>query len=100
MLCALSFIFEKLLCRKLIYDRLLKKFKNSQHEFWPKHSTIIQKLEYCGKTFRCLIAKESALSVYLDIAEMFDTINHNAILLKLFGLDNQVSKAFADYLSN
>ena len=47
--------------------------------------------EYCGKFFRCLNAKESALSIYLDIAKAFNTIYHNAILLKHMhiGFDNQ-----------
>ena len=59
-------------------------------------------LQYCGKFFRCLNAKESALSIYLDIAKAFDTMNHNAILLKLmhFGFYNQFLKFFADFLSN
>ena len=44
----------------------------------------------------------NALTLYLDIANAFDTINHNAILLKLmhFGFDNQFVKFSADYLSN
>ena len=59
-------------------------------------------LQYCGKICRCLNAKESALSIYLDIAKAFDTINHNAILLTLmhFGFDSQFLNFFADYLSN
>ena len=83
-------------------NRLWKNLDNRQHGFRTKHSTITQMLQYCGKIFRCLNAKESALSIYLDIAKAFDTINHNAILLKLmhFGLDNQILKFFADYLSN
>ena len=101
MLCALSLIFEKLLYRKF-RDRLWKNLDNRQHGFRTKHSTITQMIQYCEKIFRCLNAKESALSVYLDIAKAFDTINHNAILLKLthFGFDNQFLKFFADYLSN
>ena len=52
--------------------------------------------QYYGKIFRCLNAKEWAQSIYLDIAKAFDTINHNAILLKLmhFGFDNH----FASFL--
>ena len=90
MLCALSLIFEKLLYREF-RDRLLKILDKRQHGFRPKQSTITQMLEYCGKFFRCLNAKECALSIYLDIAEAIDTINHNAILLKLMhiGFDNQ-----------
>ena len=59
-------------------------------------------LQYCGNIFGCLNAKESVLSIYLDIAKAFNTINHNAILLKLmhFGFDNQFLKCFADYLTN
>ena len=80
----------------------MKNLDNHQHGFRPKHSTITQMLQYCGKIFRCLNSKESALSIYLDIAKAFDTIKHNAILLKLlhFGFDNQFLKFFADYLSN
>ena len=101
MLCELSIIFEKSLCRKF-RDSLLKNFDKRQHGFRPKHSTITQILEYCGKIFPYLNAKESALSIYLDIAKAFETINHNALLLKLirFGFVNQFLKLFADYLLN
>ena len=101
MLCALSLIFEKLLYRKF-RDRFLKNLDYRQHGFRTKHSTITQMLQYCGKICRCLNAKESALSIYLDIAKAFDTINHNAILSKPmhFGFDIQFLKFFADYLSN
>ena len=101
MLCALSLIFEKLWYRTFS-DRLLKNLDNRQHGFRPKHSTITQMLQHCGKLFLCLNAKEAALSFYLDIAEAFDTINHNAILLKLmhFGFDSQFLKFFAVYLTN
>ena len=100
MLCALSLIFEKLLYRKN-RDRLLKNLDNRQHGFRHNHSTTTQVLQYCGKMFRCLNAKESALSIYLDIAKAFDSINHKAILLKLMhlGFDNQFLKFFSDYLS-
>ena len=72
----------------------MKNSENRQHGFKSKHSTITQILQYCGKFFRRLNAKESALSIYLDIAKAFDTINHNAILLKPmhFGFDNQFLK--------
>ena len=43
-------------------------------------------LQYCEKFFRCLNAKESALSIHLDTAKAFDTKNHNAISLKLMHL--------------
>ena len=95
MLCAFSQIFEKLFYRKL-RDRLLENLDNRQHGFRPKHSTITQMLQYCGKICRCLNAKEGALSIYLDIAKAFDTINHNATLLKLmlFGFHNQFLQVF------
>ena len=93
MLRALSLIFEKFLYRNF-RDRLLKNLDNRQNGFRPKHSAITQILQYCGKNFRCPNAKKSALSIYLDIAKAFDTINQNAILLKLmlFGFDNQFLK--------
>ena len=101
MLCALFLFFEKLLYRKF-RDRLLNNLDNRQHGFRPKPSTITQMLQYFGKMFRCLNAKESTLSIYLDIAKEFDTISHNAILLKLMhiGFDKQYLKFFADYISN
>ena len=70
--------------------------------FGPNHSTITQMFENSGTIFRYLNAKESALSIHLDIANAFNTKNHNAVLLKLmgFGFDNQFLKCFADYLSN
>ena len=101
MLCAFCLIFNKWLYRKF-RDRLLKNLDNCQHGFRPKHSTITQMLQDCGKIFRCLNARESALSIYPDIAKAFNTKNHNAILLKLmhFGFDDQFLSFFADYLSN
>ena len=101
MLCTLSLIFERLLYRKF-RDRLWKNLDNRHHGFRTQHSTITQMLKYYGKFFRCLNSRESALSIYLDIAKALDTINHNAISLKLmhFGFDNQFLKFFADYLSN
>ena len=68
MLCALTLIFEKLLYRKF-RGRLMKNLDNRQHGFRTKHPTITQMPRYCGKIFRCLNAKESALSIHLDIAK-------------------------------
>ena len=78
----------------------MKNLVKRQHGLRPKHSTITQVLEYCGNIFRCLNAKEFALSIYLDSAKAFNTKNHNKILLKRFGFDNQFLKFFADCLSN
>ena len=81
-------------------DRLLKNLDNRQNGFRPKHSTITQILQYSWKNFRCLKAKESSLSIHLDIAKAFVTINHKAILLKLMHFGLVLITKFSIFLQN
>ena len=99
MLCAISIVFER-----IVYKQIKKTFERklctAQHGFWQKHSTVTQLLLYCDNLYEALDENSSPITVYLDIAKAFDTINFNIVLQKLarFGFDEKFLKFFASYL--
>ena len=82
MLCAISIVFER-----IVYKQIKKTFERklctAQHGFRQKHSTVTQLLLYCDNLYQALDEISSPITVYLDIAKAFDTINFNIVLQKL-----------------
>ena len=64
-------------------------------------STITQLLLYCNRLYELLEANKTPMTVYLDIAKAFDTINY-IILVKLcrMGFDSAFLRFFASYLTD
>ena len=79
-----------------------RKLCTAQHGFHQKHSTVPKLLLYCDKLYQASDDISSPITVYLDIAKAFDTINFNIVLQKLarFGFDERFLKFFASYLFN
>ena len=88
MLCAISIVFER-----IVYKQIKKTFERklctAQHGFRQKHSTVTQLLLYCDNLHQALDENSIPITVYLDIAKAFDTINFNIVLQKLarFGFE-------------
>ena len=59
-------------------------------------------LKYWDNLYHALDDNSSPITVHLDIAKAFDTINFNFVLQKLarFGFDKEFLKFFASYLVN
>ena len=99
MLCAISIVFER-----KVYKQIEKTFERklctAQHGYRQKHSTVTQLLLYCDNLYQALDENSSPITVYLDIAKAFDTINFSIVLQKLarFGFDEKFLKFFASYL--
>ena len=95
------------LLERVVHDRLysfLTKYNvlyDSQYGFRPKGSTIDAITEFTSELLPTLDINEKCLSVYLDLSEAFDTINHNILLKKLeyYGIRGMALEWFRSYLS-
>ena len=98
MLSSLSLLFERMMYKQFSIF-LQQKLCVEQHGFRKNHSTITQLLLYGNRLYELLEANEMLMTVYLDIAKAFDTINYNMILLKLcrMGFDTAFLKFVASY---
>ena len=98
-LCAVSIVFQR-----IVYKQIKKTFERklctARHVFRQKHSTVTQLLLYCDNLYPALDKNSSPITVYLDIAKAFDTINFNNVLQKLtrFGFEEKFLKFIASYL--
>ena len=101
MLSSLSLLFERVEYKQFSIF-LQQKLCLEQHGFRKNHSTITQLLLYCNRLYELHEAKEMPMTVYLDIAKAFDTINYNIILLKLcrMGFDTAFLRFFASYFTD
>ena len=84
-------LFEKLLYKQL-YDFLSKNetLNSQQRDFWSLHSTALALIN-CSPNWLINIYKgETNLTVFLDIKNAFDTIDHDTLLNKLnyFGISD------------
>ena len=101
MLSSLSLLFERMVCKQFP-TFLQQKLCVEQHGFRKNHSTITQLLLYCNRLYELLEANKMPMTVYLDIAKAFDTINYNIIFLKLcrMGFDSAFLRFFASNLTD
>ena len=100
-LYATSIVFERIVCKQ-IKKTLERKLCTAQHGFRQNNSTVTQLLLYCDNLYPALDDYSSPITVYLDIAEAFDTINFYIVLQMLarFGFDKKFLTFFAPYLVN
>ena len=101
MLSSLSLLFERMVYKQFSIF-LQQKLCVEQHGFRENRSTITQLLVYCNRLYELLEANKMPMTVYLDIAKAFDTINYNIILVKLcrMGFDSAFFRFFASYLTD
>ena len=98
MLSSLSLLFERTVYKQFSQQKLCVE----QHGFRKNHLTITQLLLYCNRLYELLEPNKMPMTVYLDIAKAFDTINYNIILSKLcrIGFDSAFLRFFASYLTD
>ena len=101
MLSSLSLLFERMVYKQFSIF-LQQKLCVEQHGFRKNHSTITQLLLYCNRLYELLEANKMPMTVYIDIAKAFDTINCNIILLKLCRMrfDSAFLRYFASFLTD
>ena len=100
---SISKIFEK-----VIYNQIYNYFVNnnlffsSQYGFRAGHSTELAVLEIVDRIIFEMDKGHSPLSVFLDLSEAFDTINHDILLDKLnnYGIKGIPYRLCASYLRN
>ena len=99
--------FSKIL-EKIMYKRIIKYLdKNnvifqSQYGFRKKHSTNLATIELVTKILQAIDNSEYTLGVFLDLAEAFDTVNYDILLIKLehYGIRGIALDGFKNYLTN
>ena len=101
MLSSFSLLFERMVYKQFSIF-LQQKLCVEQHGFRKSCSTITQLLLYCNRLYELQEANKMPMTVYLDIAKAFDTINYNIILLILcrMGFDSAFLRFFASYLTD
>ena len=102
-LTVFSKIFETLMKKYLIHYLEHKNILNpSQFGFRRNFSTFKALNKFSNDIFSAIDNKNSVLSVFIDFAKAFDTINHKVLLSKMhhYGIRGPVLSWFKDYLTN
>ena len=101
MLSSLSLLFERMLYKQFSIF-LQQKLCVEQHGFMKNRSNITRLLLYCNRLFEILEENKRPMTLYLDIAKAFDTINYNIMHLKSYrmGFDSAFLRFFASYLTD
>ena len=102
LLYSISKFFERVVFNQL-YDYLTSNglLYESQYEFRKYHSTELAALEFTDRIRQEMDAKKIPFSVFLDLSEAFNTLDHTILLTKLhyYGIRNAVLNWFKSYLS-
>ena len=99
----ISKIFEKLVCTRLnkfLVDKQL--LHDNQFGFRPKLSTCLALLQLVDELRRSIDEGNITVGVFVDLAKVFDTVDHKIMLAKLqyYGIRGVPNKWFSSYLSN
>ena len=99
LLPVVSKVFEK-----VVFNQLYQYVTNNNLIFTSQkrtlHSTELASLEVVDRVFQHLDKGKLPLSIFLDLSEAFDTLDHYILLnkLKFYGLSNTPLKWFESYL--
>ena len=99
-LCGLSKVFEKLIFNKL-YEHVKGTLHDSQFDFRPQRSAIIQMLSFLDQLYKEVdsIAHDELFVFYLDFQKAFDTVPHHRVVAKLSesGIGGKALRLIANY---
>ena len=84
MLCAISKLFEKVVCNQL-YDYFTKNklFHDNQYGFRTKHSTELAVTELVDRVLLNVDNKQVPFAVFMDLSKALDTLDHKILIDKL-----------------
>ena len=84
------------------YLKVHKKFSKCQHAFLKMHSTLTPLLNVTDAWFSNIDKRKINISVFLDLKEAFDTVDHGILLSKLtkYGVVGTPLRWFTSYLTN
>ena len=95
--------FERVIRKKLVnYFEARGLFKDIQHGFRRKRSTLTQLLHHFDEVFNNYLEGADTDSIYLDYAKAFDKVDHGILLRKLerYGVHEKLVKWIGDFLSD
>ncbi|KAG5898714.1 hypothetical protein JTB14_020908 [Gonioctena quinquepunctata] len=98
-----SKIFEKCLKNRVIqFCNNNNIFSKSQYGFLESRSTENAVFEIVNQINNCFQNQEKCITVFLDLAKAFDTVDHNILLQRLadIGVRCVALEIFEDYLTN
>lgn len=103
LITSLAKIFEKIL--KVRLTQFFDKFKiisDSQYGFQKNKSTEDALIHLISKIQEALDTSNRSLSIFIDLAKAFDTVNHDQLLesLDASGIRGNVNKLFESYLKD
>ena len=99
LLCVVSKVLERCIF-KHFEEFLCPLFHNAQHGFLQGRSTVTQLLAFYHEIGQSLDKSLQSDIVYLDLAEAFDSVSHQRLLLKLsrYGVSGKRLQWFESYL--
>ena len=101
LLSSVSKIFERIAFNQL-YDYFISNdlLFEGQYGFRDKHSTELAASELIDRFSKEIDNKKVSLSIFLDLSNAFDTLDHDILLSKLeyYGIKSTSLKWFASYL--
>ena len=75
---------------------------NSQHDFFPKKSTLTNLLEYQSFLNESFSNRCQVVSVYTDFSKAFDRVNHRLLIRKMnkLGFNDKTLKWLSSFLAD
>ena len=101
--CTLLKVFETMLSDNILKHFIKHKlFNKSQFGFLPRRSTNLQLIYQLELWHKALYDNDNVVTVYVDFAKAFDSVNVNVLLSKLFhyGIRGKILKWLEAYLQN
>ena len=103
LLPALSNIFEHVIYNQINnYFTLNNLYYEGQYGFRSKHSTELAALDIIDTITSRMEKGNIPITIYLDLSEAFDTLNHTILLdkLKFYGIQGSSLNLIENYLKN